>query len=119
MEGSGASEIQTRAEQLLREAHILRMRGQWAAAETACRQALELTPEDTLGQEMLGDLLIEKGSLDEALDVYRKAFEKQPAKASLEEKIARAVLQKGEEAHDRLAAELMLNAPGSKAERKR
>jgi tetratricopeptide (TPR) repeat protein len=112
------AEVPTRVERLLRDAHIQRLRRQWSAAETLCRQALELAPDDVMGLEMLGDLLLDKGSTDDALDSYRKAFERQP-KASLEEKIARAVLVKGEEERARLEAQVLLNSPFSKAERKR
>jgi tetratricopeptide (TPR) repeat protein len=119
MEPSPASEVQARVERLLRDAHLHRMRQQWAAAETLCREALELSPEDPMGQEMLADLLAEKGSLDEALELYHQAFEQQPQKASLETKIARVVLQKDEELRERLAVEALINSPASKAHRKR
>jgi tetratricopeptide (TPR) repeat protein len=118
-ESTLAPDVQARVEQLLRDAHLQRMRQQWAAAETLCRQALELSPEDPLGMEMLGDLLSEKGSLEPALDSYRKAFARQPQKAALEEKIARLVLRKGEEERERLEAELMLSSPSGNAARKR
>lgn len=113
------SDDKARVEQLLRDAHILRMRGQWAAAEDLCRQALELDPDDLMGREMLGDLLAEKGSLDGALEAYRAAFEKQPQKAALEQKLARIVLLKGEEEHARIQAELFLSAPKGKSARQR
>jgi tetratricopeptide (TPR) repeat protein len=110
---------QEKVETLLRDAHIQRMRGQTAAAETLCRKALELSPDDVMGQEMLGDLLTGKGELDEALTTYRAAFERQPEKASLEEKIARLVLMKGEEEHQKLAAMLMLESPAKESDAKR
>lgn len=113
------SDDKARVEELLRDAHILRMRGQWAAAEDKCRQALELDPDDLMGREMLGDLLAEKGSLDGALEAYRAAFEKQPEKAALEQKLARIVLLKGEEEHERLQAQLFLSAPKGKSSRQR
>lgn len=119
MEPQAGSEIQTRVEQLLRDAHIQRVRQQWAAAETLCRQALELAPKDVMGLEMLGDLLYEKGSLDEALERYRAALEEQPGKPSLEEKIGRCVLEKDREERDRVAAELLLTSPAAQRERKR
>jgi len=114
-----APQTQTRAEQLLRDAYIMRMRQQWAAAEELCRQALELTPEDVQGLELLGDLLMEKGSEAQALETYRRAFEIQPLKASLEEKIARAVLRKAEDERERLEAQLMMSKPTSAKQRKR
>lgn len=108
-----------RVEQLLRQAHIQRMRGQWVPAETLCRKALELTPDDVMGMELLGDLLLEKGSYREAAELFRKAFESAPQKVSLEEKIARTALLIGEEEQERLAAQMLLNNPSRKSERKR
>lgn len=119
METSIPGDDQSRVEQLLRQAHVHRMRQQWAAAEALCRQALELAPEDPIGIEMLGDLLVEKGNLQSALEQYRKAFAAQPGKAILEEKIARTVLTIAEEEQERAAAQLMLNSPVRKSERKR
>jgi tetratricopeptide (TPR) repeat protein len=119
METESPPDVQARVEQLLRQAHILRMRQQWGEAETLCRQALELAPDDAMGQEMLADLLAEKGSLAEALELYRKAYEVQPQKTVLEAKIARLVLQKDQEEQDRLAAELLISSPRKQSERKR
>jgi tetratricopeptide (TPR) repeat protein len=113
------AERQNRVDQLLRDAHLQRMRRQWAAAEILCREALELSPDDPLGTEMLADLLVEKGSTEEALDLYRRALERQPGKAALEEKIARLALRKGQEEQERLAALAAMDQPGSQAERKR
>jgi len=108
-----------RAEQLLRDAHIQRVRQQWAAAETLCRQALDLAPDDAMGLEMLGDLLAEKGSLGEALEAYQRAAGAQPGRPSLEHKIARLVLLRDEEERERAAAQLLLSSPPSARERKR
>jgi tetratricopeptide (TPR) repeat protein len=119
MESSLAPETQARLEQRLRDAYLMRVRQQWGSAETLVREALKLAPEDIQGLELLGDLLSEKGSVDEALEVYRKAFALQPAKASLEEKIARGVLQKAEDEHERITAELLFNTPRSVKSQKR
>ena len=119
MESSPKTEEQAKAEQLLRDAHIQRMRKQWATAETLCREALKLDPDDGMAREMLGDLLMEKGSVDEALETYRAALERQPGKAVLEEKVARAVLQQDAERRSRAEAELMLASPKLKGEKKR
>jgi len=108
-----------RAENLLRDAHIQRMRQQWAAAETLCRQALELVPEDLMGLEMLGDLLLDKGSTENALETYRKALALAPEKASLEEKVARVVLLRAEEERERLEAQLLLTNPRKKGQARR
>jgi tetratricopeptide (TPR) repeat protein len=114
-----AGEVQARVEQLLRDAHIQRMRHHWGAAETLCRQALDLAPDDIMGQEMLADLLAEKGEFEAALELYRKALAAQPQKVSLEEKIGRTVLRKDEEDRERLAAQFMLESPKAAGERKR
>jgi tetratricopeptide (TPR) repeat protein len=114
-----ASPDQARVEQLLRDAHIQRMRGQWVAAEDLCRKALEIDPDDAMGREMLGDILFQKGAWDDSLEAYRAAFEKQPQKGSLEEKIARVVLRKDEDERERLATELLLTSPTAPAEAKR
>lgn len=108
-----------RVERLLRDAHIQRMRQQFGTAETLCRQALELSPEDPLGLEMLGDLLLEKGSLDDALETYRKALALRPGRGALEEKIARAVLLKAEQERERTEAQLLLSSPRTKGAAKR
>lgn len=119
MDSSLAPDTPSRVEQLLRDAYIQRMRQQFAVAETLCRQALELNPDDVQGLELLGDLLQEKGSTDGALEQYRKALEVQPGKASLEEKVARLVLVKAEEERERIEAELLLNSPRAPKQRKR
>ena len=116
MENPAVPEAAARVERLLRDAHIQRMRQQFAAAETLCRQALEVSPDDLMGLEMLGDLLLEKGSLDGALETYRKAHALDPGKASLEEKVGRVVLMKAEEERERLEAQLLLTCPRKKGQ---
>lgn len=116
---SQANPEKARVEQLLRDAHIHRMRQQWAAAETLCRKALELDPDEAMGREMLGDLLMGKGDTAGALSAYRGALEKQPGKASLEDKIARAVLAQGEDEREKAEALLLLESPLKKNEAKR
>lgn len=108
-----------RVEQLLREAQLLRMRSQWAEAETLCRRALDLEPDDAMAQEMLADLLVGKGKLDEAIELYRKALEKQPQKAGLEDKIAHLVLEQAQEEQEKITAQLLMSSPSNAKERKR
>ena len=108
-----------RLERLLRDAHLHRMREQWSAAETLCRQALAIAPEDVSALEMLGDLLTGKGDVQGAEDQYRRALERAPGKPSLEEKLARIALRRDEEERERLEAQLLLSTPRGKAESKR
>jgi tetratricopeptide (TPR) repeat protein len=104
-------ESDVRAESMLREAHVLRMRGQFAEAETKVRAALEVHPESVTGLEMLGDLLAEKGAREEAAAQYRRAMELAPGRAALEEKHARLALEMGEQQHQRAVAEMLLQNP--------
>src|SRR5262245_58944892 len=109
-----------RAEQLLREAHLLQMRGQFGAAEDRCRAALEVVPEDTAAREMLADLLVEKGSLEEARDLYASVLEAEPGKPSAETSLARVTLELGQREQERAIAEAIFTGQGlSKRERKR
>ena len=104
---------------MLRDAHLQRVRQQSGAAEVLCRQALELAPDDLMGREMLADLLLEKGRLDEALEIYRPLFAEQPQRAVLEEKIARIVLRKDDDERERLTAQFMLDSPRGARDQKR
>jgi tetratricopeptide (TPR) repeat protein len=87
------------------------MRGRYGEAEGKVRDALARAPEDTAGLEMLGDLLAEKGSLQEAADVYQRALERAPGRAALEEKHAQVVLALGEQQHERALAQMLLENP--------
>jgi len=111
--------VDSRVEELLRDAHLARVRRHWAEAETLCRRALDLKPDDAMGLEMLGDLLAEKGDLDGALERFRAALALDPTKAALEDRIARLALQKGEAELERQEAERLLNSPTGKVAAKR
>jgi len=100
-----------KVEQLLQEAHLRRMRKQWAEAEDSCREALEIDPDEPAAGEMLGDLLYDKGSYSEALVAYRRALEHAPTQTVLEEKIGRAVLAEQQDESDRLDAIATLARP--------
>lgn len=105
--------VDARVEALLREAHICRMRHQFVEAEEKCRAALSLRPKDVTGLEMLGDLLAEKGSLQEAAETYLRAMEAAPGRASIEKKHARLALQLGEQQYQRQMAQMLLENPGA------
>lgn len=98
----------TEVDRLLREANILRMRGQYAEAETRCRGALEREPEDLSAIEMLADLVYEKGSLEEARSLCLKALDLQPGRASAETRLAKVTLDLAERERARHAAEALL-----------
>lgn len=96
---------------LLREAHLLRLRGRFAEAEAKVEEAVALAPGDPAALEMMGDLLAERGSLQEAAELYARAMERAPGRAVIEEKHARLVLMLADERHERALAEMLLENP--------
>jgi Flp pilus assembly protein TadD len=110
---------QRQVEQWLREAHVLRVRGQWVGAEALVRRILGMDPHETAALEMLGDLHAERGDLEDALTAYRHAAKAVAPSAMLEEKIARVVVLNEEMERARLVEELGLKATASPVDRKR
>jgi tetratricopeptide (TPR) repeat protein len=104
MEADPAVERREQVDRLLREAHLLRVRRQWAEAEMRCREALQVDPQDITATEMLAEFLYDKGSYDEALTLLRAAAEREPDRAPLEEMIGRCVLAKQQDEHERAEA---------------
>ena len=116
MTESSAEDRQQRGEALLREAHLFRMRQEPAAAEEACRRALEYLPKDAGVREMLGDLVREQaGDIDEVRRWYEEGLELSPGSESLELKIAHLVLTQGEEVYAREQAQLLMEGGGPSA----
>jgi len=102
-----------RLDQLLREAHIQKMRQQTVAAEDLCKKALELVPDDAMALEMLGDMLVERGKYEDALDAFRRAAATTIRPEVIETKVARTVLRQAEEDRERLEAQLFLSGAGA------
>lgn len=91
-----AGPAKVEAEQRIREANLLRMRGQVAAAERELMRAIELSPGDAQAFEMLGDVQRQAGRAADALKSYTRASELPAApgtRASLESKMARMALE--------------------------
>lgn len=63
------------AAQLLSEANLHRLRGEWPQAEAKCRQALALDPTDPAAHALLGDISAVQQRTDEAIRSYRAALE--------------------------------------------
>ena len=76
------------AEPLLREASLLRRREKYAEAETKCRAALTLVPNDAAALELMGDILQGVGRVDAALGAYQRAGLADPKRTSAERKYA-------------------------------
>ena len=116
---SPRSDTAEQVESLLRQAHVVRLRGQGGAAESLVRRALALSPEDPTGIEMLADIHADKGEYESALELYRSGLALRPGAKTLEEKIGRTVLRVAEDERERLAAQFMLSSPVSRKERQR
>jgi tetratricopeptide (TPR) repeat protein len=104
---------------LLREANILRMRGQAQAAEERCQAVLALEPAESSALEMLGDLLRERGRLEDALDHYRRATAAAPERPSPERKFAEVTLELSEQQRLRDHAAFLLQNPPSATQQRR
>jgi tetratricopeptide (TPR) repeat protein len=81
------------AEQLLRDAAMLRRREKYADAEKKCRDALLLTPKDAAALELLGDILQGVARVNEALAAYKRATEADPKRGSAEHKYGELLMQ--------------------------
>jgi tetratricopeptide (TPR) repeat protein len=112
-------QTQEKADALLREANVLRLRGQTAEAEDRCRAALELVPDEATALEMLGDLLRGRGRLEEAADLYRRSATAAPQRPSPETKFAEITLELAERQRLRDTAALLLQHPPSPEQQRR
>jgi tetratricopeptide (TPR) repeat protein len=110
---------QEKLDTLLREANVLRLRGQFAEAEARCRAALELAPTDPTALEMMGDLERGRGQLAEAAKRYQSALASSPQRPSVEKKFAEVTLELAERQRLRDAATLMLAHPRSAEQQRR
>jgi len=104
---------------LLREAHFLRLRGQEEEAETRCRAALALAPEDPSALEMMGDLLRSRGQTESAAEFYKRALAAAPGLPSPEKKYAELALELADRARLRDAANMLLHDPVSPQQQRR
>ncbi len=71
-----------RAEPMLAEANLLRMRGQWQDAETRCIETLRLDPNNVHAHSLLGDIYRDQGRYDDAAQWYQMALDLNPASAA-------------------------------------
>ena len=110
---------QEKLDALLREANVLRLRGQAAEAEARCRAALDLMPEEPTALEMLGDLMRGRADLAEASRLYQRAIAAAPQRPSPEKKFAEVTLELAERQRLRDTAALMLQHPPSPQQQRR
>ncbi len=88
-------------EAALRQAGLLRARGDLAGAEREARQAIAGDSASSAAYELLGDLQMQAGQSIAAAESYRRA-QSCGAGAAIESKIARATLQSGKADADML-----------------
>lgn len=84
-------------ERAVRNAAIFLRRGDISSAESECRAAADIAPNDPAVLELLGDILLARGDRAAARDSYKRATELSPGASSPETKYARLVLNLGEE----------------------
>lgn len=106
-------------EQWLREAHMLRVRGQWNGAMEGVQRVLALDPNEAAALEMKGDLHAEHGDMDEALAAYQQAVGEGTPSSLLEEKIARALVLQEETERARLVEQFAYQPTASPVDQKR
>ena len=88
------ADITLKVRQLLGQATLLRARLQRAEALKLAQEALTLQEANADAHELMGDLLMELNKGGEALASFRRARELKPSRVVLEDKVARAALQR-------------------------
>jgi len=91
-ENPTASEVQSRIRELLGRATLLRARGEQQEALKLTQEVLSLDEASWEACELTGDLLLDLGKGEEALEMYRRAKDLNASRGVLEEKIGRAAL---------------------------
>lgn len=81
-----------KAERLIREARLLKMRGNKTAAGKLIEEALEVAPGAPIILEAVADDLIERRQIRAAMQIYKRALQIEPTNASIERKYAECVL---------------------------
>lgn len=79
---------------MLAQANLYRMRGQWEEAEAACKDAMEVAPNDPTAHSLLGDVYSDQGNLDEAIRWYCRALDLKPTSRADRAKLTRLVESK-------------------------
>lgn len=81
-----------RAERLIREARLLKMRGNKTSAGKLLEEALEIAPGSAAILEAVADDLVERRQIRAAMEIYKRAMRIDPQSASIERKYAECVL---------------------------
>ncbi|MFQ6131405.1 MAG: tetratricopeptide repeat protein [Armatimonadota bacterium] len=100
-----------RIDRLTTAATVFRNRGDVESALTACQELLALDPENLDAREILADVLVENQKHDQAMAEYRRIFEADPSRTSVERKIAELALREGELRHQEQRRQQLLQDP--------
>ena len=90
---------QPSADQLLAEANLHRLRGEWPLAEDKCRRAIATNPRDAAAHTLLGDICAARERPDEAILAYRASLEVE------DDELVRVKLERLLQAHANAAAQ--------------
>jgi len=104
-----------RVRELLGRATLLRARGQRQEALELGQQAVAIDETSWEGHELIGDLLVELGRGELALDSYRRARELNTSRRALEDKLARAALARAARDQVAIMSEVLLSGKGPSA----
>ncbi len=113
------SEIQNRIRELLGRATLLRARAEHREALQLTRQAIDLDERSWEAHELMGDLHLDMGRGDLALENYRRAREINQSRGVLEEKIGRAALARAARQRAASMSEALLDGIGGPSTVKR
>ncbi len=82
-----------RAEQMIRQAHFAKQKGQSAVADKLLKEAQEVAPHSPVVLEAIGDDYVARGQFRKAKEVYARAHKIDPSIASIENKFGEMVLR--------------------------
>lgn len=88
-----ATSARTAQEIGLAAANLLRLRGQYEAAEARCVDVLRSDPDNVHAHSLLGDIYAEQGRIDDARQWYQIALDLDPRSRSDRDKLARLTRQ--------------------------
>lgn len=96
---------------------VNRLRGQGRVEEAAarCRELVEASPDSWQARELLGDIYRQQNRLPDAMAQYREAMKRNPRRAAIEDKIARAALTMAQPDMLRAQADLLLTGPSHRS----
>lgn len=106
------SQIHNRVRELLGRATLLRARGESEQALRLVQDAVDLDQKSWEAHELAGDLHLDMGRGEQALESYRRARQLNESRGVLEEKIGRAALVRAARQRVSAASEALLAGRG-------